>query len=213
MLKPETLRLYAVTDRRWTGAQTLEEQIESALRGGVTLVQLREKHLDDAAYLEEARRAAALCHRYGVPLIIDDNVEVALASGADGVHVGQNDMAAGDVRERLGADKILGVTAKTVEQALAAQAAGADYLGVGAVFATSTKTDTWQIDHAEFRRICDAVNIPVTAIGGITRENLPTLAGLGMDGFAVVSAVFAAEDIEAECRALRALAEQTVTQA
>ena len=201
--KPEWMRLYAVTDRAWVGAQTLLTQVESALRGGVSCVQLREKELDFDAFLTEARELKALCQSFGVPLIINDNVEIALRSDADGVHVGQSDMQAKDVRALLGPDKIIGVTAKTVEQALLAQEMGADYLGIGAFFGTDTKKDALPITRETARAITDAVDIPVTGIGGITPENLDTLQGLGLDGVALVSAIFSAPDIEQRCRELR----------
>ena len=204
----ELLRLYAVTDRAWTFRQTLFEQVECALRGGVTLVQLREKSMERAAFLEEALEIKALCHRYGVPLIINDDVGLAIKCGADGVHVGQSDMCAGDVRARVGKGMIVGVTAKTVEQALAAQAAGADYLGSGAVFGTSTKADAKPMTLDTLRSICAAVDIPVVAIGGVNKGNISLLAGTGVSGAAVVSGIFAAQDIERECRELRALAEE-----
>ena len=209
-LTRENLQLYAVTDRAWTGRQTLLQQVECALKGGVTCIQLREKNLDADEFLQEAIAMKALCSRYNVPLLINDNVEIALKSGADGVHVGQNDMNPHEVRQILGTDKIIGVTAKTVEQALTAQENGADYLGVGAVFATSTKTDTIQIDYTVFRQICEAVKIPVVAIGGINKNNMSKLAGLGMDGFALVSAIFSADDIETECKELLALSEKVL---
>ena len=198
----KSLFLYAVTDRRWTGERTLFEQVEDALRGGVTCVQLREKELDSAAFLEEARQMKALCRRFGVPLIINDNVDVALACGADGVHLGQSDLAAGDVRSRTGRDFIIGVTAKTVEQALAAQKAGADYLGSGAVFGTSTKADALPMTQERLTEICEAVSIPVVAIGGVCLHNIGELAGTPISGAAVVSGIFAQKDIEGTCRAL-----------
>ena len=203
----QTMRLYAVTDRAWVGRQTLPEQVEAALKGGATCVQLREKELDGAAFLEEARTLAALCRRYGVPLIINDNVEVALASGADGVHVGQDDLTVEQVRRLAGDRLIVGVSAHSVEQALAAQAGGADYLGVGAVFATATKSDAHVLPWETLAEICRAVDIPVVAIGGISRTNLPQLAGTGVAGVAVVSGIFAATDITAACRELRALSD------
>ena len=206
----ERLRLYAVTDRAWTGRQTLSEQVEAALRGGVTLVQLREKAMERDAFREEALEIKALCHRYGVSLILNDDVALALEIGADGVHVGQSDMRADDVRARVGKGIIVGVTAKTVEQALAAQAAGADYLGSGAVFGTSTKADAKPMSLETLRSICAAVDIPVVAIGGVTKGNISLLAGTGVSGAAVVSGIFAAQDIERECRELRALAEEIV---
>ena len=206
----QTMRLYAVTDRAWVGRQTLPEQVEAALKGGATCVQLREKELDGAAFLEEARTLAALCRRYGVPLIINDNVEVALASGADGVHVGQDDLTVEQVRRLAGDRLIVGVSAHSVEQALAAQAGGADYLGVGAVFATATKSDAHVLPRETLAEICRAVDIPVVAIGGISADNLLQLAGTGVDGVALVSAIFSAPDIEGQCRRLRALSERMV---
>ena len=204
----EMMRLYAVTDRAWLRGRRLEEQVEEALRGGATLVQLREKQQDEQALLSEATGLARLCHRYGVPLIVNDNVRVAMQSGADGVHVGQDDMEAAAVRRLLGPDMILGVTAKTVEQARRAQDAGADYLGSGAVFGSSTKLNAKPMTRETLASICAAVSLPVVAIGGIHRENLCALAGTGIAGVAIVSGIFSAEDIEAECRALRSLAEQ-----
>ena len=206
----QTMRLYAVTDRAWVGRQTLPEQVEAVLKGGATCVQLREKELDGAAFLEEARTLAALCRRYGVPLIINDNVEVALAAGADGVHVGQDDLTVEQVRRLAGDRLIVGVSAHSVEQALAAQAGGADYLGVGAVFATATKSDAHVLPRETLAEICRAVDIPVVAIGGIGEDNLLQLAGTGVDGAALVSAIFSAPDIEGQCRKLRALSERMV---
>lgn len=202
----ETMLLYAVTDRAWTGARTLYQQVECALKGGVTCVQLREKDLPEAEFLAEAREIGALCRTYGVPFIINDNVEIALACGADGVHVGQSDMEAGRVRAAVGEGMMIGVSAQTVEEALAAQRAGADYLGVGAVFATSTKLDAEAVSRQTLADICAAVDIPVTAIGGINRDNILELSGTGIDGVALVSAIFGAEDIEGRCRELKELA-------
>lgn len=204
------LRLYAVTDRSWVGTQTLYEQVELALRGGVTCVQLREKELPPAAFLAEAKELKALCARYGVPLIINDNVELALEVDADGVHVGQEDMDAQDVRGLIGPGKILGVTAKTVEQAQRAQRNGADYLGSGAVFGSTTKWNAKPMSRELLQSICQSVTIPVVAIGSIHRGNIATLAGTGIRGAAVVSGIFAAADIEEECRVLRAEVEKLV---
>ena len=204
--KPETLLLYAVTDRAWTGRQTLYQQVESALKGGVTCVQLREKDLDEAAFLAEAKEIGGLCRAYGVPFIVNDSVEIALACGADGVHVGQSDRSAGQVRAAVGGRLMVGVSAQTVEEALRAQQAGADYLGVGAVFSTSTKPDAKAVSRRTLKEICAAVDIPVTAIGGISRDNSLELSGTGIDGVALVSAIFAAEDIEGRCRELKELA-------
>ena len=198
------LRLYAVTDRSWVGTQTLSEQVEAALRGGVTCVQLREKELNDTDFLAEARELKALCARYGVPLIINDNVELALEVDADGVHVGQEDMDARDVRGLIGPDKILGVTAKTLEQAQKAQQAGANYLGSGAVFGSTTKLNARPMTKELLQSICQSVTIPVVAIGGIHRGNIAFLEGTGIRGAAVVSGIFAAADIEEECFRLRA---------
>ena len=208
-LKAERLRLYAVTDRTWAkDSDDLLRQVNEVIDGGATMVQLREKHLDDEAFLAEAGRFVALCRERGVVSIINDNVEVAAASGADGVHVGQEDLEAGRTRERLGPDKIIGVSAHSVEEGLRAQAAGADYLGVGAAFATGTKTDAAPISHTTIRAITRAVSIPVVAIGGITRENISRLKGCGLDGVAVVSALFGAEDVKAASAELRRLAEE-----
>lgn len=202
------MQLYAVTDRAWTGAQTLYEQVEAALKGGVTCVQLREKQLDHDSFLQEAVELAALCRRYGVPFFINDDVDIAIQCHADGIHVGQEDMAAAQVRQRVGDGMMIGVSVHSVEQAREAVRSGADCLGVGAVFSTSTKTDVDVLPHETLRAICEAVEVPVVAIGGIHKENLLELAGSGVDGVALVSAIFAAEDIERECRTLRSLSEQ-----
>ena len=198
------LRLYAVTDRSWLGTQTLAQQVEQALRGGATCVQLREKELNPEDFLAEAKEIKTLCARYGVPLIINDNVELALKVDADGVHVGQEDMDARDVRGLIGPAKILGVTAKTIEQAQKAQLAGADYLGSGAVFGSTTKPNARPMSRELLQTICASVSIPVVAIGGIHRGNIASLAGTGIRGAAVVSGIFAAADIEEECFRLRA---------
>jgi thiamine-phosphate pyrophosphorylase len=200
--------LYAVTDRAWTGEKSLIQQVEEALKGGVTCVQLREKNLGYDEFLAEAIEMKKLCAQYNVPLIINDSVEIAIKAKADGVHVGQSDMEAGRVRELVGDDMIIGVSARTVEEALKAQNAGADYLGVGAMFSTSTKLDAKVLSHGALKEICQAVSIPVTAIGGITRENMMELKGSGVDGVALVSAIFGAGDIESECRELKSRAKE-----
>jgi thiamine-phosphate pyrophosphorylase len=197
------LLLYAVTDRSWLGKATLYQQVEQALKGGATFIQLREKELDEAYFLEEAKEIKELCENYKVPFVINDNVEIAAAIGADGVHVGQSDMEAGDVRRKLGPDKIIGVSAQTVEQALLAQERGADYLGVGAVFPTGSKEDADEISHETLKAICEAVNIPVVAIGGIGKGNVMELAGSGICGIAVISAIFAQQDIETATKELK----------
>ena len=204
---PKMLRLYAVTDRAWVGRQSLLEQIEDALRGGVTLVQLREKALSKEEFVAEAKAVLALCRRRGVPLIINDRLDVALESGADGVHVGIEDAPVAEIRAQTGPDFLIGATAKTVEQARAAQAAGADYLGVGAVFPSPTKQNAIRITAGQLREICGSVSIPAVAIGGITAENAPSLKGCGMAGIAVVSAIFGAADIEKAAAGLRSLAD------
>lgn len=206
----QSLLLYAVTDRSWLNGETLDAQVEQALRGGVTLVQLREKQLPEEDFLTEAIRMKELCAHYGVPLIINDNVEVALQSGADGVHIGQSDMGAVQARRLLGPDKILGVSARTLEQARLAEEQGADYIGVGAVFATSTKLDAQPVSRQELKNICANISIPAVAIGGIGRDNIATLAGSGIAGIAVVSAIFAQPDIQAAAGELRLLAQKAV---
>ena len=199
----EQLLLYAVTDRTWVGRQTLLEQIEDALKGGVTLVQLREKDLEEAAFFREAIQAKELCHRYHVPLIINDNVEVALKSGADGVHVGIEDAPVAEIRKQAGKDFIIGATAKTIQQAQLAEASGADYLGVGAVFPSPTKKSAIRITNEQLNEICASVSIPAVAIGGITRDNIAQLKGSRIDGVAVVSAIFAAEDVKTAAEQLK----------
>lgn len=201
--RPEDMLLYAVTDRAWLNGATLESQVEQALKGGATFVQLREKELDEETFLEEAKKIKKLCGKYHVPFVINDNVDIALAVDADGVHVGQSDMEAGKVREKLGPDKIIGVSCKTVEQALLAKKHGADYLGVGAMYPTGTKKDATAVTPAALSEICHAVDIPVVAIGGISKERLEPLRGTGVYGVAVVSAIFAAEDIEKAAKELK----------
>lgn len=186
--------LYAVTDRTWTGTMSLYEQVEAALKNGVTCVQLREKELDEETFLQEAVEIGALCHKYQVPFIVNDNVDIAVKCGADGVHVGQDDMMASDVRRRVGDRMIIGVSAHNVKEAVEAVKNGADYLGVGAVFNTSTKTNVSNMSAETLKEICDAVNVPVVAIGGISADNIHQLKGSGVDGVAVVSAIFAAKD-------------------
>ncbi len=197
------LVLYAVTDRSWLGEETLYSQVEKALKGGATFIQLREKKLDEGSFLEEAKEIQKLCRQYQVPFVINDNVDIAARIDADGVHVGQSDMEAGDVRKKLGPDKIIGVSAQTVEQALRAQEHGADYLGVGAVFPTGSKEDATEVSHETLKAICDAVDIPVIAIGGINSGNVSELRGTGICGVAVISAIFAKKDICAAAAELK----------
>ena len=208
--KKEDVLLYAITDRSWLNGRTLYEQVEDALRGGVTFLQLREKHLSYDEYLEEAREIKALCDKYNVPLIINDNVDIALAVDASGVHVGQSDMEARKARAKLGPDKIIGVSAHNVEEALTAVESGADYLGTGAVFGSGTKEDANKISHDVVRDICKAVDIPVVGIGGITEDNLMELKGTGIDGVAVISAIFAKADITAATKNLKKLTTEMI---
>ena len=206
----KTMLLYAVTDRAWTGKQSLYEQVEAALKGGVTCVQLREKELDDEAFLVEAVEIATLCKKYKVPFFINDNVDIAIKCKADGIHVGQEDMIASQVRQKVGEDMMIGVSVHSVEEALEAVKNGADCLGVGAMFSTSTKTDVDVLPKKILKDICEAVDVPVVAIGGIGKGNMLELSGTKVDGVALVSAIFAAEDIEGECRLLRKLSEEMV---
>ena len=189
------LLLYAVTDRHWLNGRTLYSVVKESLDGGVTFLQLREKELDEVHFLEEAKELQQLCREYQVPFIVNDNVDIAIAMDADGVHVGQSDMEAGDVRAKLGSDKIIGVSAQTVEQAILAEKHGADYLGVGAGFPTGSKDDADDVSYETLKAICEAVSIPVIAIGGITQENVKELAGSGICGIAVISAIYAQKDI------------------
>ena len=199
----EKLLLYAVTDRHWLGDRTLYEVVRESLDGGVSFLQLREKELDEGHFYEEAVRLQAMAKEYGVPFVVNDNVDIAVRMDADGVHVGQIDLEAGNVRALIGPDKILGVSAMTVEQAVLAEQRGADYLGVGAVFPTGSKDDAEDVSFETLKAICQAVSIPVVAIGGITLENTPQLAGSGICGIAVISAIYAQKDIKAAAAALR----------
>ena len=194
--------LYLVSDRQWLQGRTLEEVIACAVQAGVTCVQLREKDMDVQSFIEEAFSLKEVCANYHIPFIINDNVEVAMAVDADGIHVGQQDRSAKEVRALLGDDKIIGVSAQTVEDAVLAQEQGADYLGVGAVFTTSTKNDADDVSLKTLNEIVAAVDIPVIAIGGINEQNILTLKGSGIDGVAVVSAILAQDNI---CEATQAL--------
>lgn len=206
----KTMLLYAVTDRRWTGNETLYQQLEKALKGGVTCVQLREKELDFDEFLSEAKEIKSLCVKYNVPLIINDNIEIAIKSNADGVHLGQKDTELLQARKLLGNKKIIGVSARTVEQAVTAEKNGADYIGSGAVFGTVTKADANFLSLDTFSNICNAVSIPVVAIGGISKKNILNLSGLGASGVAIVSAIFSSKDIEQECRELYTLSNKII---
>ena len=206
----KSLLLYAITDRHWLNEKTLYSQVELALKGGATMIQIREKDLDENAFLKEAEQIQSLCAKYCVPFIVNDNVELAVKIGADGVHVGQSDMAAKDVRALIGKDKILGVSAQTVKQAIEAQKCGADYLGTGAVFPTGSKDDAQVLGVQTLKEICSAVNIPVVAIGGISKDNILELKKSGIAGVSVISAIFAQNDIVAATAELKSLAEQIV---
>ena len=209
-MKSANLLLYAVTDRSWLRGQSLCEQVEEALLGGATCIQLREKELNSADFLAEAIEIQNLCRQYKVPFIINDNVEIACKIHADGIHVGQHDMEAGHVRAILGGDKILGVSVQNVEQALLAEQRGADYLGVGAIFQTGSKTDADDVSYETLKAICEAVQIPVVAIGGIGPQNILELKGSGISGVAVISAIFASENIRIATTELKKLAEKVV---
>lgn len=201
-IKASDMTLYAVTDAAWTGEKTLMEQTEEAMKGGITFLQLREKHLPEAAFLKEAIEIRDLARKYQIPFVINDNIEIAQKAEADGVHVGQDDMPVEEVRQILGPDKIIGVSAHNVEEAVRAEQGGADYLGVGAVYPTSTKENTSAVSMEEMKKICQTVSIPVVAIGGIKKDNMNVLTGTGVDGIAVVSAIFAAKDIRKAAREL-----------
>lgn len=191
-----SMLLYAVTDRMWLKeGESLTKVCKEVLESGATFLQIREKDLDEETFEEEAKALKELCEKYHVPFVVNDNVDIALDIDADGVHVGQSDIKGRDIRSILGPDKILGISAGTVEEAVAAEKAGADYIGVGAVFGTSTKKDARNLSVEKLREISRAVTIPVVAIGGINKSNLMDLSGSAVDGVAVVSAIFAAEDV------------------
>ena len=208
-MNKDALSLYGITDRYWLNGRPLIHDVQLALEGGVTMIQLREKNLDEESFYKEAIEIKELCKKFHVPFIINDNVELAkkFADGikvdADGIHVGQNDMAAQDVRAIIGPDKILGVSTQTVEEAILAQKMGADYLGVGAVFPTGSKDDCWVLSHDLCREICSAVTIPVVAIGGINLGNISKLSGLGFSGISLISAIFGQNDIKSAAMKLK----------
>lgn len=202
-MNKDALSLYGITDRYWLNGRPLIHDVQLALEGGVTMIQLREKNLDEESFYREAIEIKELCKKFHVPFIINDNVELAKKVDADGIHVGQNDMAAQDVRAIIGPDKILGVSTQTVEEALLAQKMGADYLGVGAVFPTGSKDDCWVLSHDLCREICSAVTIPVVAIGGINLGNISKLSGLGFSGISLISAIFGQSDIKAATMKLK----------
>ena len=206
-LNKSDLILYAVTDRHWLNGRRLYDDVEKAIKGGATLIQLREKNLTHEEFKSEALEIQKLCAEYKIPFIINDDVQLAVEIDADGVHVGQEDMEAGNVRKLIGNEKILGVSAQTVDEAVLAEKNGADYLGVGAVFHTDSKLDAVDVPHGTLKKICSSVKIPVAAIGGISAKNIHELSGSGIAGVAVISAIFASENIEAAARELKTLAE------
>lgn len=211
-MKPDknSMLLYVVTDRTWLGENNLEDQVEEIIKAGATFIQLREKELDHESFVSKAEKIKAVTDKYHIPFVINDNIEVALAVDADGVHVGQMDRSASEVRSIIGSDKILGVSAQTVNQAVLAKQQGADYIGVGAVFSTSTKNDADYVSIKTLKEICAAVSIPIVAIGGINVENILQLKGTGIDGVAVISAIFAKSDISSATRELYTLAKEVI---
>lgn len=202
-LSKQNMLLYAVTDRSWLNGKTLAEEVEEAIIGGATFIQLREKNLDSDDFLSEATEIRKICNKYKVPFVIDDNVEIAIKSGADGVHLGQNDMNISQARALLGKNKIIGATARTSEQAVRAEQEGADYIGSGAVFATSTKSDTVPLSYENLCKICRSVSIPVVAIGGINTGNVKYLTGSGINGIAVVSGIFKSDNVRESAGTLK----------
>ena len=210
MTLKDDLFLYAVTDRHWLHGETLYEQCEKAIAGGITFLQLREKNMEHEAFKEEARQIQQLCKEHRIPFVLDDDVDLAVEINADGVHVGQSDLEAGLTRQKIGPDKILGVSAETVEEAVQAEKAGADYLGVGTVFPTGSKDDAIPVSHETLKAICAAVHIPVIAIGGITRDNVIELKDTGIVGIAVISAIFAQPDIQKAAADLKVQTERAL---
>ena len=209
-IKKEDLLLYAVTDRHWEENENFLEQVEESLKGGVTILQLREKKLKDEEFLEEGKKVRELCKKYSCPFIVNDNVDIAIQIMADGVHVGQDDMEVSEVRKKIGNDMILGVSAQTVEQAILAEKMGADYLGVGAVFKTNSKDDAIEVDYKTLKYICSSVKIPVVAIGGITKDNIIELKGSGICGISVISAIYGEKEIEKATKILKEKVKSTL---
>lgn len=206
----KAMLLYAITDRTWLGNNSLYKQVEDAIKGGATFIQLREKNLSYEKFLEEAKKIKEITDKYGVPFVINDNVEIAKEIDADGVHVGQSDTEAKRAREILGKDKIIGISAGNLKEAIDAEKNGADYIGIGAMFHTDTKSDATSVTFEEAKEITGKVNIPVVAIGGINSENILSLKGTGVDGIAVISAIFSHENIYDATHKLRKLAEELI---
>jgi thiamine-phosphate pyrophosphorylase len=206
----EDLKLYAITDRSWLNGRELIEDVKLAIEGGITFLQVREKDLDRELFINEINKIKEICNKNNIKIIINDNVELAKRCDADGVHIGQNDMDIESARKILGSDKIIGVSAKTVKQAIDAQKKGADYLGVGAVFNTNTKKDASGVSIEELKNICQNVNIPVCAIGGISEKNILKLSKTGISGVAVISAIFGKKDIKKACIDLKKKVEEII---
>lgn len=206
----EFLKLYAVTDRSWIGNRSMSEEVEKALKSGVTCLQIREKNICDEEYLSRSIELRKICNKYNVPFIVDDNVEIALASGADGVHVGQKDLLNRDIRAMIGSDKILGISANSVELAIAAEKAGADYIGVGSIQLSPTKGESKVLSLEYVQEICSSVSIPVVAIGGVNEQTIPKLKGTGVAGVAVISAIFGKDDVAEATYKLKKLVDESL---
>ena len=207
-IEKNAMQLYAITDRNWLNGNTLASQVEEALRGGATFLQLREKNASKEEIIKEALEIKEICKKYNVPFVIDDDVDIAKEVNADGVHIGQNDASYTYARDILGDNKIIGMTAHNLEEAMAAQNSGADYIGVGAVFNTSTKLDTIPMSRETLMQITSNISIPVGAIGGINENNILELKGSGVDGVAVISAIFSKKDITEAAKNLLSLSKQ-----
>lgn len=207
-LNKEDMLLYAVTDRTWLKHKSIEEIVEEAIEGGISFLQLREKQLSFGEFVEEAKEIKKLTDKYKIPFVINDHVEVALAIDADGVHIGQSDEEITEARKKLGKDKIIGVSVHDVEEARRAEASGADYLGVGAMFITTSKDDAVTVTMETLKNICNEVSIPVVAIGGISKNNIKELMGNNISGVAVISAIFAQENIKEASRELLELSKE-----
>ncbi|WP_282195172.1 thiamine phosphate synthase [Thomasclavelia cocleata] len=197
MFYKDMLKLYLVTDRKWLNGHKLTDDLEKAILGGVTIIQLREKNLSNEEFISIAKDVKKVCQKYHIPLIINDNLEVALAINSDGIHIGQNDIPASIVRKQIGPDKILGVSVHNLKEAFQAKIDGADYVGVGAIFSTETKNDATNVTLDSLKKICDNIDLPVVAIGGINLDNISKLKDINIAGIAVVSAIMKANDITA----------------
>ena len=206
----ESLKLYVITDRSWIGNRSMPEEVEKTLKSGATCLQIREKNISYDEYVSKSIELRKICNKYNVPFIVNDNIEVALASGADGVHVGQKDILNKNVRSIIGSDKILGISANSIELAIAAEKAGADYIGVGSIQLSPTKGESKILSTEYVNEICNTVSIPVVAIGGINEQNILRLKGIGIAGVAVISAVFGKEDVAEATYKLRKLVDEYI---